>query len=691
MKGWARFPFVRYTAALASGILIFLGTDTAPRWLWSVELIAASFTLFFALTRPRRQSGLLWAGIPALLFLFVSGWLLTSLRFEGDDPTHFRNMTPILGLQVNLTSLPERKSYGFRTFAKVEQVKTPGGWQRTSGKIMLEFAGNLPFRPNYGDVLLLKGNPLPTQAPLNPGEFDYQAFLARQQVFYRLRLRPEAVLNVGNQPAWAIQGWAYRLNRYADSVLTQQITEKREYGVLKAMLLGVREDIDPALNTAYSAAGAVHVLSVSGLHVGILFILLEKMLGWIRRRKRGALMFLGLVLPILWFYAALTGFSPPVLRSTLMFSLFVTCDALVRSRSNYNVLFASAFLLLLWEPFWLTSAGFQLSYLAVLGLMYLQPRIDAWVESTNPLLRATWALTATALAAQLATFPLCIFYFHQFPVYFLLVNPLVIGLSSAALPIGLGFLFVSWVPGLNDFMAFWLEATTWLLNESVVQVERLPRAVWRHLHFTGLEAAGFAGLILALMALFHTKRKGYAFLSVSLALGLGIGAFFTKLQQHQQRWMVVHQMPRQTALSLVAGNTLRILADSALVGQPPQLDFACAGFWAERGVRFVEWVRVPPMQPSVGFGIVPLPDGWATVWQGKSIVAISSPLSQFDSRRPPDVTLITHEGAKRPFERKAACAFVLDGSCKPWEAERWEQAEPAVYLTPQRGAFSLTY
>ncbi|MBC7891000.1 MAG: ComEC family competence protein, partial [Sphingobacteriaceae bacterium] len=630
MKGWARFPFVRYTAALASGILLFLGTDTAPHWLWSVELIAASFTLFFAFTRPRRQSGLLWAGIPALLFLFVSGWLLTSLRFEGDDPTHFGKQSPILGLQVNLTSLPERKSYGFRAFAEVEQVKTLGGWQSTSGKILLEFTGNLPFRPNYGDVLLLKGEPRPIQSPLNPGEFDYNAFLARQQVFHRLRLRPKAVLNVGNQPAWAIQGWAYRLNRYADSVMTHHLTKKREYGVVKAMLLGVREDIDLALTTAYSAAGAVHVLSVSGLHVGILFILLEKMFGWIRQRKRGALLFLGLVLPILWFYAALTGFSPPVLRSTLMFSLFVTSDALVRSRSNYNVLFASAFLLLLWEPFWLTSPGFQLSYLAVLGIMYLQPRIQTWIESTNPVLNATWAVTATALAAQLATFPLCIFYFHQFPVYFLFVNPVVIGLSSAALPIGLFFLLFSWVPGLNDFMAFWLEATTWLLNESVVQVERLPRAVWRHLHFTGWEAVGFAGLILALLALFHTKRKGYAFLSASFALCLGMVAFFTKLQQHRQQWVVVHQVPRQTALSFVSGNTLRVLADSTLVAQPRQLDFACAGFWAERGVRFVEWVNVPSVQPPVASGIVPIANGWATVWHEKSIMAIHFPLNQLD-------------------------------------------------------------
>lgn len=689
MKGWARFPFVRYTAALASGILFFLLTDTAPVWLWSIGFISASFIVFFAFTRPRHQSGLLWAGIPALLFLFLSGWLLTSLHFEGDDSLHFRKQAPILGLQVNLTSLPERRSYGFRAFAKVEQVKTPSGWQRTSGKILLELTGNLPFQPNYGDVLLLKGDPQPTRPPLNPGEFDYKAFLARQQVFHRLRLRPEAVLKRGNQPAWSIQSWAYRLNRYADSVLTQHVTEKREYGVLKAMLLGVREDIDPALTTAYSAAGAVHVLSVSGLHVGILFIILEKLLGWIRRRKRGPLLFLSIVLPILWFYAVLTGFSPPVLRSTLMFSLFVTGDALVRFRSNYNVLFASAFLLLLWEPYWLTSPGFQLSYLAVLGIMYLQPRIQAWVEITNPMLRATWAVTATALAAQLATFPLCIFYFHQFPVYFLIVNPIVIGLSSAALPIGLLFLLLSWIPGLNDFMAFWLETTTWLLNESVVQVERLPHAVWRHLHFTGWEAVGFAGLILALLALFHTRRKGYAFLSATLALGLGIGAIFTKLQQHRLAWLVVHQVPRQTALSLVVGNTLRVMADSALVAQPRQLDFACAGFWAERGVRFVEWVSVPPVQPPVASGIIPLRAGWATVWQGKSVVMFDSPIQQFASRPAPDVALITREGAKRPFERKSAGAFVLDGSCKPWEADRWEQAHPPVHRTPQRGAFIL--
>ncbi len=691
MKGWARFPFVRYTAALSSGILLFLLTNAAPSWLWSVGLIAASFTLFFAFARPRRQSGLLWVGIPALIFLGISGWLLTSLRFEGDDSSHFGKYASILGLQVNLTSLPEHKAYGFRAFAEVQHVKTPRGWKRSTGKIVLELPLSLPFRPNYGDVLLLSGTPQPTRPALNPGEFDYAGFLAKQQVFHRLRLRPEAVLKRGNQPIWAIQGWAYRLNRYADSVLTQHLTEKREYGVVKAMLLGVREDIDPALNAAYSAAGAVHVLSVSGLHVGILFIILEKSLGWVRRRKRGQGLFLGMVLPILWFYAAVTGFSPPVLRSTLMFSFFVLSDALVRSRSNYNVLFASAFFLLLWDPFWLTSPGFQLSYLAVLGIMYLQPRIQGWIESTNPVLKALWAVTATALAAQLATFPLCIFYFHQFPVYFLLVNPAVIGLSSAALPIGLVFLLVSGVPGLNDFVAFWLEATTWLLNETAVRVELLPYAVWRHLHVSGWETVGFAVLILSLLALFYTRRKGYAFLSASLALSLGVASCIIKLQQHRQHWVVVHQIPRQTVLSLVAGNTLRIVADSALVARPRQLDYACAGFWAERGVRFVEWVSVSPVQPLAMSGIVPLQSGWATVWQGKTILTIHSPVCQYSNQHTPNVTVITREGAMRPFERKAGEAFVLDGASKSWEADRWDRSGPPMYRTSQRGAYLLKF
>lgn len=402
------------------------------------------------------------------------------------------------------------------------------------------------------------------------------------------------------------------------------------------------------------------------------------------------MLFLSLVLPVLWFYAAVTGFSPPVLRSTVMFSLFVLSDTLVRTRSNYNVLFASAFFLLLWEPYWLTSPGFQLSYLAVLGIMYLQPRLVGWVESPQPVVNALWAVTATALAAQLATFPLCIFYFHQFPVYFLLVNPLVIGLSSAALPIGLFFLAVSWIPGLNEFVAFWLEATTWVLNESVVQVERLPYAVWRHLHFSGWEAVGFTGLILALLALFHTRQKGYAFLSATLALSLGVMACFTKLQQHRQQWVVVHQVPRHTVLSLVAGNTLLVLTDSGLVTQPRQLDFACAGFWAERGVRFVKWRSLSPMQPLVASGIISLPAGWAMGWQGKTILMIASPVAQYVSRSAADITLITRDGAKRPFEHQANGAFVLDGTCKPWEAERWNRGGPPVFLTPQRGAFILS-
>ena len=208
----------------------------------------------------------------------------------------------------------------------------------------------------------------PIDPPLNPGEFDYKRYLSYRNIYHQQYLRPFERTVLAVDPPSRITDLATLVNRWADSVFTHQVGSRAEYGIVNAMILGVRDDLDTDLYRAYSAAGAVHILSVSGLHVGILFAVLTYLLSFLIKRPRGKFLMAVLQLGILWFYALVTGFSPPVLRSAAMFSMLIVANASGRQQQLTNTLGASAFFILCFDPYALFSAGFQLSYLAVAGI-----------------------------------------------------------------------------------------------------------------------------------------------------------------------------------------------------------------------------------------------------------------------------------------------------------------------------------
>lgn len=689
MKSWTRFPYVRYAVALAAGITAFVLTETATRWLWGGWAASGAITLFFSLkpvrTGPRRAD--LFRGVPALVFVFVGGWLLAGARSELDDSTHFQRIANVEAYEAVLVAQPESRPTYFRAIAEVRRVRAAGTWRPATGRVLLSLEKPLP-RPRYGDVLLVRGTPQPAKGPLNPGEFDYRRYLRFQQVFHRDFVNSERFRVVRNDPPSRTLEWACRANRHADSVLVARLGDRREYGVAKAVLLGVRDDLDADLMRAYSASGAIHVLSVSGLHVGILFVTLGFLLNVLKKRGRGGRWtVVVLKLLVLWGYALVTGLSPAVLRSAAMFSLFTLAEAMQRPPAGYNVLFASAFGLLLIDPFLLASAGFQLSYLAVGGLLYLQPRIERWWGVENKPGRWLWKVTATALAAQVVTFPLAVYYFHQFPVYFLVVNPAVIGLAAVVVPVGLGFLIFEGIPFLSDLLAALTRIAFWLLNEVAAQTERLPHAIWSNLHLTTAETLGVYGLLGCLLALFHTRKKSYAWAAAAMAVTLSGYAVVQKEIQHRQSGLVVHHIPQHTALSLVDGNTLTVLADSELVPRPRLLDYACAGFWAGRGIRYARVVRFD--SPQRGGVRIEAAEGGTVVtgWKQHPLVVVTQPLRRLSARRRPLVVLVRGRAGRRVFPAAGNTTVVLDGSVTPRQAARWRERGQPAHATAERGAW----
>ena len=260
--------------------------------------------------------------------------------------------------------------------------------------------------------------------------------------------------------------------------------------VCSALLIGFKDLLDAELISAYASSGALHVLCVSGLHVGLIFIILQYIIVIPENKQYLRILKQMIILSVIWFYAFLTGLSPSILRSATMISIIIMAKFLKRDNYMLNTTLLSAFLLLCFNPFMLTEVGFQLSYLAVIGIVYLHQQLVILFYPTNRLLFHTWQLTSVSLCAQLITFPLGLLYFNQFPNLFLVSNLLVIPLATGIIWVAVGAMLLTMIPYMSVvvFYAWKIPfALTWIMNRALLFAEQLPFSIVKGIYITVAE------------------------------------------------------------------------------------------------------------------------------------------------------------------------------------------------------------
>ncbi len=305
---------------------------------------------------------------------------------------------------VEIGSLGEKRKTTVRYEARVKALRVEGTWQMTDARLALSVADQEQWL-DPGTRLVVRGRPLQRPAPpRNPDEFDYQKYLERKGVAWTLYLPEGAFVVVPEVSATGISTWPQRFSAWADAELRTALKTPSSYGLVKAMVLARRDDLSADLLNAYIQSGAVHVLAVSGLHVGILFLLLSKLLGGLRKKRWGRWGYLGLILLFLTFYALITGLSPSVLRASLMCFTFALSQTFSRRHDGVNTLAISAFIILLFDPMALFAVGFQLSYAAVLGILLFYPLFKNSVDSKYKAIEWLGQITLVSLAAQVFHF-----------------------------------------------------------------------------------------------------------------------------------------------------------------------------------------------------------------------------------------------------------------------------------------------
>src|SRR5690606_16219708 len=285
----------------------------------------------------------------------------------------------------------------------------------------------------------------------------------------------------------ALIAYALALREQMVAKFVEYIPDRDAYSVASALILGYRAEMSEQLVQAFSATGTIHVLSVSGMHVVLVFWLLAKLLWWMDRRKVLRIAKFMLLLLAVWGYALLTGFSPPVLRASIMVSFVMAATIFGQQNRIYNSIAASAFFLLLYNPKFIVDIGFQLSYLAVLGIVFLHPVMRTIFPTGNRLVKPITDYVGMSIGAQAGAGPLAAYYFHQFPLYFLPANLFIVLPTSVIMYVGFALLMLP-AGGLARWAGARLEELIVATNAVLGYIEQWPMASIRGIWATQWES-----------------------------------------------------------------------------------------------------------------------------------------------------------------------------------------------------------
>ena len=543
-----------------------------------IVLVILSLPLFSSRTKTNS-----WFLIVMICCFFQLGGYLANINKSSTNLNYFeyQSIEKNNVFDAYILESPEEKENSVKCLVEVQSVNGSA----SMGKSLVYFEkDSAALNLKYGQVVSFSAIFNPISQNKNPHEFDYKRYLEIHDI------RCQAYVSAKN---WILSGDAgnstmrgiYDLRNYLSQRLKNSGLSDKNFMVANALLLGQKEYLDKEVLRSYSSAGAMHVLAVSGLHVGIVMLILAFFLTPIKKVQRGKIVYLICLIAGIWFYALITGLSPSVLRASVMFSFIIFGKELQRETTVYQSIMVSAFLLILIEPYIIFQVGFQLSYLAVIGIVYLQPKIVNLIYIKNFILDKAWQITAVSIAAQIATFPLGLYYFHQFPNFFMISNLIVIPAAFLLLILGVAYFVLHLVPLLSDVILFLFDKMLTVLNWGVEFVQDLPYSiVW------GISIAWYE-VILVYMALvlislgLVNKKIQYVFVSLVLTLFLVGFNIYEKVRISNQDYAFIYNVKDDLAIDVFKGPENTFYSSKSLLEDDEKLLFHVKHNWFYRSGR----------------------------------------------------------------------------------------------------------
>lgn len=570
------------------------------------------------------------------------GILAYNIHYEPNNSKHY------------LHKLSPEKAYSL--VGRIEHIKNrqvivalqPTETANYRGKLVLYLKDTL--RENaLGQAILFHSKLSPIAAAQNPYQFDYKRYMEHQGIYWQ---GYPTCYEIKDAPSFSPFIKAKQLQGYLAATLSHYPFSKETVGVLKALVLGVRSDITPELYQQYINAGAVHILAISGLHIGIITYLLTLFISLVVPAHRKGVK-IALLLVFLLTYAAITGFSASVLRAVVMFGGYSIAYLAESRRARYDSLLFSAFILLLCKPTFLFEVGFQLSYMAVLSIALFLPLGERY-RFENRFLNFFWDIIKVSIAAQIGVLPLSLYYFHQFAGLFLVTNVLILPLLGIILSVGIGVVLLASIQLLPYWLIVCYEKALSLMNHIIGYIASVEQLVIRDVYFdTICLCLCYLAIVWAVIYLRAKKVKFVYFFFLTL-LSLQTYFFYLKYESGKKEQLIVFHQYKKTIIALQQGREATFyLSDTLSVPQT-----LIKNFCTQQQVSNLHYKALE--------NIVPFKEDFLTIIDDKFYLDTSYPTHYLLLRNNPKIHLEKFLSNIRPK------ILIADGSNYPFIIEKWK-------------------
>jgi len=612
MFQWNKYPLIRVLVPLIAGIFVYPHDAFLISHMY---LFCISLLLFFplaALMKYRNFSTRSLVGMSVFIVIFMLSVCYTSFYMKYYQPPYqfYQENEQMLTAVIKEPPVENRKS--MKLIVEIKQFVLGDSLQfcRTKAVFYLakdENSKNLV----YGDEIICYAKISPPAEPKNPHEFDYKSYLLQKGIPLQAYVQANAWKKTGKRSGSLFFRTANLMRNRFLAIFNAANMDINELGIISAILLGCDDKLDPNLAQSYASTGVSHLLCVSGMHVGIIYMLLAFCLNFLNRSKRKQIIRSIILIVTIWLYACITGLFPSVMRAATMFS-FVAFGGLIGRKTNtYNSLLSSMVFLLLVNPLLLFQVGFQFSFLAVFGIVWIHPPLKSLYRTKSLIGNYIWEIITVSLAAQLIISPLYLFYFHYFPNYFLLTNIFLVSFLPVVISGGIAVLTFSFWAFAYRWIALGLVYVIKIMNWFVVHIEALPHSVTENIHISLWQMLLFYGVILSVLSAFIYKNKTALFLTFFCAIALATTAIDKQYQTNTQKTMLIYHTRAGSIIDCIDGKTSSLFGDSTALFDAEIYKYNISNNHIFHQIRKVEKSN---KQPFISF-------------YGKTVFIISEPVS----------------------------------------------------------------
>lgn len=595
---------------------------------------------------------------------FSVGILTYSIHYQPNKSNHYLNLLSentdytISGIIENIK--------GKNIFISLQNIDN----QEISGKILLHINDSLDSN-NIGRPILFATKFFPFKDIKNPYQFNYKRYMERQYIYWR---GFSSLYKIGEERSFSLIYIAKKIQNYLSSSLDKYEISESTRGITKALILGVRTDIAPDIYEQYIDAGSVHILAISGLHIGIITLLLTQIINIFIPTNRKKLK-IGIILIILLTYSLITGLSASVLRAVLMFGAYSISSLSGNNKARFDSLILAAFILILCKPTFLFDVGFQLSFLAVLSILIFFPVFNQYFFFENKYLNFFPNLIKVSISAQIGIIPISLYYFHQFSGLFLVSSIVILPFLGIILALGLGIIALcslGWVP---KWLLIGYDFIISLMNKSIEQIASL-RFIIENIYFDDIMLfVSYFSLISGVIYL-YIKKIHFLYFSLLSFLCLQTYLFYTKFHTGTTNELIVYQQYKKSMISIQEGNKITLFSSDSVNFS----DKYIKKLITEKHIKNLEYKPLPNVLPLKEINFLIIDD--------KFYVDNSFPVDYLLLRNSPKIHL------EKLLTQLTPKLVIADGSNFYFSIEKWRKTckeyQIPFHYTQEDGFLSLS-